>query len=266
MKRALLDRKEIAYLVSGDGPCLLLVHGFPMDHRVWEGFVGRLSPYFKVICPDLPGFGDTAMMGEAHSMNLMARAVKAVLDEEKVSRCVFAGHSMGGYVGLAFAKHFPETLAGLVLFHSQAAADDEQAIVKRNEAVLQVITDKHAFLDQFLPGLFDPAFLSAHAATVSTFDSIVKSQSEKAIVAALVGMRDRESHISLLTRIASPVLFILGKSDTRMPAVKIMAQAGLPLHAEMLMLEHVGHMGFVETPLLTATTIRYFAEKCYLIQ
>jgi len=85
-------------------------------------------------------------------------------------------------------------------------------------------------------------------------------------VAALSGMRDRESHISLMTKINQPVLFILGKSDARMPAVKIMAQAGLPQHAEMLMLEHVGHMGFAEAPLVTKLGIRYFAEKCFILQ
>jgi pimeloyl-ACP methyl ester carboxylesterase len=266
MKKALLDHKEIAYELSGQGNCLVLVHGFPMDHRVWDDFSKSLSTHFKVICPDLPGFGASAMMGESHSMNLMARAVKAVLDEEKVERCVFVGHSMGGYVGLAFAKQFPDRLAGLTLFHSQAAADDEQAQIRRNEAIVQVITDKNNYLDQFLPGLFDPAFPATHQPTVAAFDNIVRDQSEKAIVAALSGMRDRESHISLMTKISRPVLFILGKSDARMPAVKIMAQAGLPQHAEMLMLEHVGHMGFAEAPLVTKLGIRYFAEKCFILQ
>jgi pimeloyl-ACP methyl ester carboxylesterase len=265
MKKAIFDHKEIAYQVSGQGNCLLLVHGFPMDHRVWDDFSRNLSTHFKVICPDLPGFGASHMMAESHSMNLMARAVKAVLDEEKVGRCVFVGHSMGGYVGLAFAKQFPQMLSGLVLFHSQAAADDEQALIRRNEAIVQVITDKDNFLDQFLPGLFDQAYLSTHYTEMAALDKIVRDQSEKAIIAALSGMRDRESHINLLTKISRPVLFVLGKSDTRMPAVKIMAQAGLPQHAELLMLEHIGHMGFAEAPMVTRLSIQHFAEKCFIL-
>jgi pimeloyl-ACP methyl ester carboxylesterase len=266
MKKALIDQKEIAYRVEGKGDCLVLIHGFPEDHRIWDDFSKKLSPKFTVISVDLPGFGESAMLGETHSMDVMAMAIKAILDEENIEHCVLAGHSMGGYVALAFMKDYPQYVEGIVLFHSQATADDELAAANRDKAILQVLTDKTGYLENFTHSLYDPAFHRSHPEIVARLNTISHSQSERAIIAALAGMRDRESHINLLTQLKCPVLFILGKSDNRMPAVKIMAQAGLPPHAELLMIDQVGHMGFVESPVLTRLTLEGFAEKCFMLK
>ncbi len=266
MKKALIDQKEIAYRIEGKGDCLVLIHGFPEDHRIWDDFVQKLSSRFTVISLDLPGFGQSAMLNETHSMGLMAMAIKAILDEENIEHCVLAGHSMGGYVALAFVNDYPEFVDGIVLFHSQATADDEQAAANRDKAILQVLTDKTAYLENFTHSLYDQAFHRSHPEIVARLNNISHSQSERAIIAALGGMRDRESHINLLTQIKCPVLFILGKSDSRMPAVKIMAQAGLPAHAELLMIDKVGHMGFAEAPEVTRLTLEAFAEKCFTLK
>ncbi|MBS4057592.1 MAG: alpha/beta hydrolase [Bacteroidales bacterium] len=265
MKKALLDNKEIAYQAEGQGDCLVLVHGFPEDHRIWEDFSRTLSTFFRVISIDLPGFGESASFGEVHSMSLMASAIKAVVDEENISRFVLAGHSMGGYAALAFADAFQEMLAGLVLFHSQATADDETAVANRNKAIIQVISDKEGFLLPFSSSLYDASFLRSKPAVVEQIRQIALSQSDKGISADLAGMRDRSNYVGLLTQMNCPVLFILGKSDSRMPAVKILSQVGLPRHAELLLLDKVGHMGFVEAPATTRLTLQKFTEKCFSI-
>ena len=266
MKTIQFNQKQIAYTKEGSGHCLVLLHGFPMDSRVWNGFRRELASSFCVITPDLPGFGRSEMIEKRHDMFLMADAVAAILKAEQVSSCVMAGHSMGGYVALAFAKSYPQLLSGFVLFHSHATADDEATRENRNKAILSVIHDKKDFVSSFIDGLFEPAFFNSYRVDCDAVKAIALSQSEDAIVAALAGMRERESHIELLTKVKVPVLFILGKNDSRMPVVKIMAQAGLPAHAELMMLDGVGHMGFLEAKLATRHAIASFAERCFLLK
>lgn len=169
---------------------------------------------------------------------------------------------MGGYVGLAFAKSYPEKLNGLVLFHSQAGADDETAKENRNKAIETVKLNHNDFAYSFIDSLFDHEFTLKYPEIVERFRAIATEQTPEAIVSALAGLRDRENQIELLTQIKIPVLFILGKSDSRMPFAKIMAQAALPPHAEMLLLADVGHMGFAEATEITCKAVRSFCERC----
>jgi len=264
MKTINYNQKQIAYHITGAGQCLILVHGFPMDSRVWKNLTAPLAEHFCVITIDLPGFGQSEMLADRHDMSLMAGVLAAILQEENITQCVVAGHSMGGYVGLAFAAAYPEMLRGLALLHSHAAADDGNAREQRNQNILKVSKDKKTYLEGFVDSLFDPDFLQQNPQSAGFIKDITQSQDEKAIVAALAGMRERESHIDLLAQINVPVLFVLGKSDSRMPLVKIMAQAVLPAHGELLMLKGVGHMGFLEAPLIVLHTLQSFAERCYL--
>jgi pimeloyl-ACP methyl ester carboxylesterase len=263
MKYCKYNNKQIAYTIQGQGPCLILLHGFPMDSRVWDGFVPELAKQFTVITIDLPGFGASECLAEKHDMSLMAETVKAVLIHESIKECVLAGHSMGGYTGLSFANQFPEMLQGLVLFHSQAASDDEQGKQARNETIERIKQDKVEFVNAFIASLFDPDFAQKQPTLVEHFRQIAAEQTVEAITAAMAGLRDRANHINLLTQLKIPVLFILGKSDSRMPITKIMAQAGLPAHAELLLLGNVGHMGFAEKPELTRKVLGDFAGRCF---
>jgi len=261
-KKVTFLNKHVSYTIAGNGPALVLVHGFPMDKRVWDDFVPILANDFTVIAIDLPGFGHSQMLEIQHNMWVMADAVKAVLDEEKIQKTVLTGHSMGGYVGLAFAKSYPEKLNGLVLFHSQAGADDETAKENRNMAIETVKLNHNNFAYSFIDSLFDPEFALKYPEIVERFRAIATEQTPEAIVSALAGLRDRENQIELLAQIKIPVLFILGKSDSRMPFTKIMAQAALPHHAEMLLLADVGHMGFAEATEKTCDAVRSFCERC----
>ncbi len=265
MKTITYQQKQLAYHKQGEGHCVVLLHGFPMDSRVWKSVIRELSNHFCVIAPDLPGFGESAMLAEQHDMSLLADAVVAILSAENIGRCVLVGHSMGGYVGLALAQKYPEMLYGLALLHSHATADDDQTRENRNEAIKSIYEDKNAFLSAFVESLFDPQFAKQHPEAIAGIRKITTSQETKAVVAAMAGMRERESHIELLTKIKFPVLFVLGKSDSRMPIVKIMAQAGLPAHAELIMLQGVGHMSFLEATLILQHSLYSFAARCFLI-
>lgn len=263
MKTTFYHQKKIAYTLSGDGPDLILLHGFPMDHRVWEGFIPVLETHFRVVAIDLPGFGQSEMQGHIHSMDLMAGAVNAVMEQEQIGKAVIVGHSMGGYITLAFAGLFPSKLVGAVLFHSHGAADDDAALAGRAAAIDQASNNHLSFVSQFIEGLFDPHFLKSHPEAFSQLDAVVRSQKKEAIVAALAGMRDRSSKLDVLHQMTVPVLFILGKTDSRMPFARLMAQLALPAQAELLLLSGVGHLGYLEARQTTSSAILHFATRCY---
>lgn len=262
MKSVLYQGKRIAYAAESRGPALVFLHGFPMDRRVWDDYRHFFSSDFLVITIDLPGFGQSESFGEAHSMGLMAEAVKAVLDHEGIQKVVIVGHSMGGYAALAFAGMFPAMLHGLVLFHSHGAADDEVAHAARAKAMDEVRQNREAYVRGFIGGLFGQQAAIRHSAAAERITEIALSQTKEAVLASIAGLRDRTSKLSVLHELAVPVLFILGKQDSRMPFERIMAQMALPAHAELLLLSAVGHMGFLEAEATTAQAVAHFAQRC----
>ncbi len=263
MKTCIFKGKTISYTLTGSGPCLLLIHGFPFDSRVWETFRLSLERSFSVLTPDLPGFGQSEHISSTHSMTLMAESLRAILEHERIAEVVLLGHSMGGYVSLAFAHAFPEMMKGLILFHSRASGDDEAGKEARNATIQKVRTNLDDFMKDFVPPLFDAGFARSHPQLLQLVLERCREQTVTGIQAALAGMRDRESRLDLLTQLTVPVLFILGKNDALMPPAKIMAQSALPKHAELLLLEDVGHMGIYEKPDAIAPVVSDFATRCF---
>lgn len=261
MKTVLYNGKHIAYRCEGVGPTLVFLHGFPMDHRVWDQFVIPFQQQFQTIMIDLPGFGASELLAAEHPMWLMAQAVDAVLVAEKIEKALLIGHSMGGYVSLAFAKQFSAKLTGLVLFHSHAMPDDDVAKASRAVALTQIETDAVAYVSNFINGLFSPDFDAKYPENVGRIKEIALEQQSSSVKAAVAGLRDRESQLQLLSETKLPLLFILGKDDSRMPFARIMAQLALPAHAELLLLGEVGHMGFEEAATITSEAILHFAQR-----
>lgn len=109
-------KARIRYSDEGKGRTIVLIHGFPENLEIWKEFSAILSKGFRVIAIDLPGLGESENIGYVHTMDLMAKCVHSVLEELQLRKYVLVGHSMGGYVGLAFAELFPENIKGLCLF------------------------------------------------------------------------------------------------------------------------------------------------------
>lgn len=254
--------KKLAYSIEGKGPVVVFLHGFPMDSRVWEGFTEVFIQNLTAITIDLPGFGKSEVISKQHHMSLMAEAVEAVLLHEQIEKATIVGHSMGGYVSVAFAKAYPEKTNGLVLFHSHASADDEAAKQNRNLAIAKVENNTENFVGSFVASLFDETFAETQPHQVERFKTISLSQHPQAVTAALAGMRDRQSHLQTLSELKNPVLFILGKNDSRMPFARLMAQLALPQQAELLLLSSVAHMGFVEAKETTSKAVLHFMLRC----
>ena len=123
----------------------MLLHGFLETSKIWEPFINQLSLRRQVICIDLPGHGKTGIFGDVHTMELMADVVNAVLTELNISRATILGHSMGGYVSLAFAEKYPEKISGIVLLNSTPEADSEEKRINRDKAARLVSKNKMAY-------------------------------------------------------------------------------------------------------------------------
>lgn len=251
----------IHFRTTGTGPWVVLLHGFLESTEIWDDFALFLEKDFSVLMVDLPGHGRSGVIQDIHTMELMAESVLAVTDHLGIKEFVLCGHSMGGYVSLELAAIRPERIKGLVLFHSHAAPDDEQTKDNRRRTINIVKVNRTNFIYQFIPDLFAEENREHLAGQILTLQNRAGSISSKAVIAALEGMRERKGGLDLLMTSGIPFLFVIGKNDSRMPYNKIMAQAMLPSHAEILLLDKVGHMGFLEAPEKSFPVIRDFFRR-----
>jgi len=232
---------------------LVLLHGFMEDQTIWNPFFEAFGKDRCVITIDLPGHGQTPQFAEinsvegfaVHTMSLMAESVKTVLDTENIEKATIIGHSMGGYVTLEFAHLFPERTTQFGLFHSQAAAETEQGKINRNRAIEALKQNKKNFITQLIPDLFAPENVEKFQNEIQNLIEIAQTMSVENIIAATLGMRDRNCRLDTLKNAKTPVIFIQGKQDKRFPDEMIFSQIQLCNQAEVLYL-NCGHMGFLE--------------------
>jgi len=231
--------------------------------EIWKDFSTVLSKKYRVISIDLPGHGKTENFSETHTMDFMAETVKAVLENLKIEKCVMAGHSMGGYAALSFAEKYTDFLQGLCLFHSHAMPDTPEAKINRERAINAVSLNRKGFINQFISELFAPENLEKLKEYIEDQKEKARQIPKETIIAAQSGMKERSGKINLLTEISVPILFIVGKKDSRIPIDKILVQTILPTHSEVLILGKVGHMGFIEATEETMKTLDCFVNKTF---
>ncbi|MDO9510313.1 MAG: alpha/beta fold hydrolase [Bacteroidales bacterium] len=257
------QNKKIHFTDQGEGKTIVLLHGFMESLGIWTNISNDLSKNFRIICIDLPGHGLSECIAEEHSMELMADVVKHVLNHLNVDKCVLIGHSMGGYVSLAFAAKNESMLMGLGLFHSSALPDNEETRINRDRTITLVEADKTRFIAQFIPDLFAPHNQEKYSKEISNLVKTSSQMSRESVIAALLGMKNRRGALDVLTESAFPILFIAGRHDNRIPYDKILAQSMLPQRSELSMLGDVGHMAYIEAADDSLLIIKHFAEKCF---
>jgi pimeloyl-ACP methyl ester carboxylesterase len=257
--------KEISVRFSdtGKGRAIVLLHGFPETSEVWEEFSVKLARHFRIIAIDLPGFGGTPCIGYVHSMELMALCVKTVMDSLGLRKYLIAGHSMGGYVTLAFAELFPDSLSGMCMFQSTSLADSPEKKLDRDRAVSLVKKDSRHYVNEVIPTLFAEDNIKMYKEDIRELKHIAQGVSRQGIINALEGMKDRPKRDWILQYAKCPVLFIIGKKDRVVPFESILKQTQLVKGATVLILENAGHMGFIEEKKQTQESLILFARKCF---
>ena len=257
----IFNEKRIFYKDSGQGQPIVFLHGFTESQKIWNHFVRVLSKEFRVITIDLPGHGKSECIADIHTMELQAQVVHAVLKSTDVKTSILIGHSMGGYVTLAFAREYPGYLKGFCIFNSHCFADNPEDRGIRNRTIELVRNDKFGFVANFIPNLFPQEVQKKFSKKI---DGLVKEaghMTKEGIIAALEGMKIRYDQSSLLSSTKLPVLFILGLKDSKAPVARLWEMITLPCHSESLILRDAGHMGYIEDPKATLNAIRQYAQK-----
>jgi pimeloyl-ACP methyl ester carboxylesterase len=239
------QQKQLHYEVLGKGPVVVLVHGFGEDSSVWRNQKDAFSG-FQLILPDLPGSGSSDMI-EDMSMEGLAESLLAILDQEKVEQCILIGHSMGGYVALAFAEKHSNRLKGLGLFHSTTFADSEAKIETREKGI-QFIQEHgaFAFLRTSTPNLFSPNSKENKKHLIEDQVQRTVSFTDAALIRYYESMIKRPDRTSLLKTTTLPVLFIMGRHDAAVPLQDSLQQCHLPALSYVHILNESGHMGMLE--------------------
>lgn len=263
IKTTQFKKATVTFSDQGKGRVVVLLHGYLGSKEIWQSTIQNLAKSYRVIAIDLPGHGATPNIGYVHSMELMAKCVKKVMDDLRLKKYVIIGHSMGGYAALAFAELFPENLKGLCLFHSTALADSEEKKKDRNRAIKLVKADKRVYTKSTIQNLFATKNLKYLKDEVAFATKIALSTSKQGAVAALEGMKDRPNRDIILGLVEYPVMMVIGEHDNILPFESLLEQANTIKNKHVLYLEHDGHMGFLESPRVVNKAIRKFLRSCY---
>ncbi len=254
---------RVYFEVSGTGQPIVLLHGFTESSAIWHFFEEALGQSHTVITIDLPGHGRSDCFSEVHSMEQMAEAVYQVFESHGIGSAVIIGHSMGGYVALSFAKRFPMRVSGLGLFHSTASADSDAARKGRDLAIKAVDQNHQGFLLNFIPELFAPSNREKYSREIASLIAKSNQMDKRGIIAALAGMKERPDMVGFLSEMACPVMFIAGKCDSRIPIEILTPQFSLPKASYTLVLDYVGHMGYIEAREETLEFVSFFVKACF---
>ena len=255
--------RKIHFATKGSGHAIVLLHGFTESMHIWDEFAARLSESFKVVRIDLPGHGLSESIAEVHSMDDMADCLKEILDFISIKQFALIGHSMGGYVSLAFAEKYPEMIKGLGLFHSTAFADSNETRENRRRTNEFIQKNHFHFLCDFIPSLFTAENRVKYKTEIATLVAEAKKMSAQGVIASNSGMASRPDRTHVLKSLKVPVMFIAGKQDIRIPFDKVLEQIAMPDDCVALLMGDVAHMGYIEAKEKTYFAVKTFAEGCF---
>ena len=253
-KNILIQNKNIHYTVSGEGTPVVLLHGFAEDGDVWRYQEAALSKHCKLIIPDLPGSGKSALINDM-SMEGLAASVKEIITNEMTQtsssdiakNVIMIGHSMGGYITLAFAEKYPDLLLGFGLFHSTAFPDTEEKKATRRRGIAFIQTHgSHEFIKQSSPNLFTKSYVNTNNTAIAEMIARYSSFDPLALVAYYEAMIQRPDRTAVLRSFNMPMLFIIGKNDPAIPFEDSMKQCHIPQEAVIQLMQRAAHMGMWE--------------------
>lgn len=258
-----LGQTNLNLLDEGRGPPLLLVHGFPLDHTMWKGQVSEFSRDFRVLAPDLRGFGQSSPVTETDavlSMTKFADDMADLLAALHITEPVtFCGLSMGGYIAWEFMARHPGKLARLILCDTKAAADSKEAGDNRHKLAAKVLAEgSQAAVDAMLPKLFAKGLVTKEKPWVDETRQVILRTPPASIAAALRGLAAREDFTASLGTIRVPTLLICGAEDGITPPAEMRAIATAIPGAEYVEVPAAGHMSPLEDPAGVNRAMRMF--------
>lgn len=254
--------KKVFYSDEGTGDPVIMIHGYLETGDVWSGFVKRLTGKYRVLCIDLPGHGESDMYDRVHTMEFMAGVVEGMMNSTGIERAFITGHSMGGYITLAFLDLFRQRINGYCLFHSHPFPDTRQTIEKRvNEINMAGSGKKFLFYPGNIKNMYADDNHSKFNAQIERSLKIASEIRPEGISSVLYGMMERPSRLHLMESGLVPLLWILGVHDNYIPCEEMRNRVTLTPDSELVVLENSGHVGFIEEEELSANLLIDFMTR-----
>ncbi len=238
---------------SGSGLPLVLLHAFPLDHRLWDPQRAALSGAARVIAPDLRGFGRSPLGADEPGVDVMADDVAALLDRLGLDRVVLAGISMGGSVAMAFARRHGDRLLGLALCDTKAAADAEPGRAKRLQTAERALAAGagevgRMLREETLPGLLGDTTKRSRPAVVTRVESIADDASPEAVAWAQRALAARPDSMASLRAVDVPALVVVGAEDPTVTVADADAMAAALPRGRVVVVPAAGHFTPLENP------------------
>lgn len=234
---------------------LLLLHGFLEDHQIWDGLRQSLPENYEVLSPDLPGFGGPHLDAD---LETWATWLEELRLQQGIENWHLLGHSMGGYLALAYAAIYEKRVSSLTLLHSTALADAPEKKLQRDK-MIELLQQEgvEPVAKHLIPNLFN----NPQHAAVATLVESTKVFDPALVSRAVAAMRDRPDQTAVLRGATFPVHLIAGKYDKLIDQKTLAEQAALPKVARFTVLKSSGHMGFAEEPAVCFESIRTFLTQ-----
>jgi pimeloyl-ACP methyl ester carboxylesterase len=248
------------FFEKGQGHPLLLLHGFCESGEMWHYLADSLSTQYRVICPDLPGFGNSALTHPIQSLEEVAEQLEGWMQAEQIQNPIVMGHSLGGYVALALLERMGNRIKAIGLLHSTAFGDDLEKKEMRNRTL--TFLNKHGaakFVSSFVPQLFPEHRREELADAMAHAIEDGQRSSLEGLLAYTVAMRDRQDRIAILQQFSGPKLLLAGTLDGSVKIDSSRAQQKYFTHYTEL--EGVGHLGMVEEKEKTLVVVQDFVRE-----
>jgi len=250
-----IDGIDIAYIRRGKGMPLILIHGYPLDHSIWDKVAPLLEDEFDLIIPDLRGFGGSDLMEADQSIIDYASDLAGLMTHFRIKRAILAGHSMGGYVALAFVREYPERVSGLAMIASQVLADPPARKEGRYATAKQVLEEGVGpVVESMTPKL------SGDAGVQVFVRDLMSRQRPMAIASALHAMAERPDSADMFATFRFPVIIVHGDADALIPVERAREMKAALGSARYTELEGVGHLPMLEKPAAFAEAMRFFTN------
>jgi len=263
MQHIAVSNGTIGVLAQGKGSPILFVHGFPLNHAMWQSQIDAFGRRYRVIAPDLRGFGESKVTAGTVTMEAFADDMHALLHAVFVDQpIVLCGLSMGGYVAWQFFRKYRAQLKALILCDTRAAADTPATVAGRLKLAEEVLAHgPHAALEAMLPRLFSPATAERHPELLADVRSMILRNSPAGLAAALHGMAERPDCTEMLSNIDVPALLICGQDDQITPVTEMRGIAQAIRGARFVEIPNAGHLAPLENPDAVNAAISQFLQE-----
>lgn len=251
---------KISFSSQGKGSAIVLLHGFLENSTMWNSVAASLCKNNRVVCIDLLGHGQTECLRYVHTMEIMAAAVEAVLMHLKIRKSIFVGHSLGGYVALAFAEKNPDSIKGLCLMNSTTRADDANRVDLRSRAIEAVKTEYKNLVRLSIVNLFRPKNRILFKEEIKEIKAQALKTPLQGYIAAQEGMKIRNDREVLLHFSPYKKMLILGKKDPVLDYNDLLDQVK-NTEVEVVELPD-GHMSHIENKYELITALKRFVKSC----